>query len=121
MYKNNKELFDKINSDGYKSRDAALLCKEFKVGNDYQKFNRTAADPNWQSATSKLNLMDDSWFVNKRVLDIGCHDGSMDLILAARYSPSLLIGTDIDHKLTSKAMKNMHGAINNQEQMALIT
>ena len=65
--------------------------------------------------------MEDQWFVDKRVLDIGCNDGSMDLILAARYSPSLLIGSDIDHKLTSKALKNMHAAINNQEQMALIS
>lgn len=65
--------------------------------------------------------MDSTWFKDKRVLDIGCHDGRMDLVLAARYSPKLLIGVDIDHKMSSKAMKNMHDCINNSESMSIIS
>lgn len=64
--------------------------------------------------------MDSDWFQNKRVLDIGCHDGAMDLVLAARFAPKMLIGVDIDHKLSSKAMKNMHDCINNSECMSII-
>jgi 7SK snRNA methylphosphate capping enzyme len=77
-------------------------------------------DPLWTEATSKLSQMEPEWFRGKRILDIGSHEGAFDLALAARFGPKLLIGVEIDHKLTSKSMKNMHECINNSETMALI-
>lgn len=77
-------------------------------------------DSHWHGAQSKLEKMDPEWFRGKRVLDIGSHDGSMDLVLAARFGPKLLIGVEIDHKLATKAMKNMHECINNSEAMSMI-
>ena len=54
------------------------------------------------------------------MLDIGSHDGSLDLLLATRFTPRLLIGVEIDHRLATKAVKNMQDFINKEECMDLI-
>lgn len=113
LYMTNKALFERINSADFQTRDANTMCRELRMGNHHKQTQ-------WQSAQARLAQMEAPWFQGKRVLDIGSHDGALDLMLAARFGPKLLIGVDIDHKLTNKAMKNMHECINNSETMALI-
>ena len=128
LYKQNKELFDKISSKEYQARDVNGMCREMRVGNHLKQYRSQSGhgslfahnDPVCNIATSKLSQMEPEWFRGKRVLDIGSHEGAFDLALAARFGPKLLIGVEIDHKLTSKSMKNMHECINNSETMALI-
>ena len=102
------------------------MCREMRVGNHLKQGRGSHGslfaqnDPLWTEATSKLSQMEPEWFRGKRILDIGSHEGAFDLALAARFGPKLLIGVEIDHKLTSKSMKNMHECINNSETMALI-
>lgn len=67
-----------------------------------------------------IDVLDAQWFQNKKVMDIGCHDGSLDILIAARYQPELLIGVDIDHNLTAKAFRNMQDCINTSESMDLL-
>jgi len=128
LYKKNKALFDKIGSKEYQARDVNGMCREMRVGNHLKQGRGQGShgslfaqnDPLWIEATSKLSQMEPEWFRGKRILDIGSHEGAFDLALAARFGPKLLIGVEIDHKLTSKSMKNMHECINNSETMALI-
>ena len=60
------------------------------------------------------------WFTGKSVLDIGCSNGTVDLLIAARFEPKLIIGIDIDHRMIKNAIKNMQNVINDQEQMDVI-
>jgi len=126
LYKKNKALFDKIGSKEYQARDVKGMCREMRVGNHLKQGRGSHGSlfaPNgrlWTEAASKLSQMEPEWFRGKRILDIGSHEGAFDLALAARFGPKLLIGVEIDHKLTNKAMKHMHECINNSEVMALI-
>ena len=54
------------------------------------------------------------------MLEIGSHDGVFALGLAARFRPTLVIGVDIDTRLTQKAMKTMHDCINVDETSEVI-
>jgi tRNA1(Val) A37 N6-methylase TrmN6 len=65
-------------------------------------------------------MMKAEWFKDKKVLDIGCNSGIVDLIIASRFMPKLVIGIDIDHRLIANAIKNMQHVINDQEQMELL-
>lgn len=56
--------------------------------------------------------MKSEWFRDKKVLDVGCNNGAVDLILAARFMPKLIIGIDIDPKLVASAIKKMQDVIN---------
>jgi len=68
-----------------------------------------------RSPSAKLDRLEAEWFRAKRVLDIGSHDGSLDLLLAARFAPRLLVGVEIDHRLATKAVKKMQDCINNED------
>ena len=68
----------------------------------------------------RVDQMKLEWFRDKKVLDIGCNNGTVDLLIAAKCMPKLIIGVDIDPKLISNAIKNMQNAINDQEQMEII-
>lgn len=54
------------------------------------------------------------------MLDIGCGTGIVDILLAVRFEPKLIIGVDIDHQMVKTAIDNMQKVINDQEQMALL-
>lgn len=41
------------------------------------------------------------WFKDKKVLDIGCSDGVIDLLICSLLEPKLVIGIDIDHRKIS--------------------
>lgn len=45
----------------------------------------------------------------------------MDLLIAAKFTPKQIIGVDIDHRLTAKAISNIHDCINNTESLEFIS
>ena len=59
-------------------------------------------------------------FAGKRVLDIGCHVGSVSLEIASRYEPLSVIGCDIDSKMIEVAVTNLQRVVNNTESIAVI-
>ena len=61
-----------------------------------------------------------NFFSGKRVRDIGCHTGSIPLYFAAKLSPSIIIGLDIDRNLTNSAINNMHKLINQDNTVELL-
>lgn len=60
------------------------------------------------------------WLKDKKILDIGSSNGVVDLLLAVRHQPKLIIGVDIDHRQVRTAIDNMQKAINDSEQMCLL-
>ena len=67
-----------------------------------------------------MEKLNGDWFHGKNVMDVGCGDGSLSLLIAARFNPKQLIGVDIDHRLCTKALKNMHDCINQVDSLELI-
>ena len=59
-------------------------------------------------------------FCGKKILDIGCHIGSIALEIAQKYDPLSVVGCDIDSKLIEVAISNMHRVVNNTECTDLI-
>lgn len=59
-------------------------------------------------------------FEGKRVLDIGCHNGSVPLQIALQCNPTLVIGVDIDARLVKQAIDNMHRLINSEKTHEVI-
>lgn len=57
---------------------------------------------------ARLKLLPPAWFTNKKVLDIGCNDGTFTIALGLEFEPSLLLGVDIDYRLVARAVKNVH-------------
>jgi tRNA1(Val) A37 N6-methylase TrmN6 len=55
-----------------------------------------------------------------KILDIGCNSGIIDLLIAVRYQPKLIIGIDIDHRMIKSAIDNMQKVINDEEQMSVL-
>ena len=41
------------------------------------------------------------------ILDIGCNDGTLSILLAIKYFPKLLTALDIDYNLINKAVENI--------------
>ena len=58
---------------------------------------------------------DSDLFQGKRVLDIGCHIGSISLQIAAHYNPTQVLGIDIDPKMIKAAIANMQKLVNSEE------
>lgn len=44
-----------------------------------------------------------AWFYEQRVLDIGCNDGSLTIMIAKDYNPMSVIGIDVDPRLIEAA------------------
>ncbi|KAJ3121862.1 hypothetical protein HK098_003315 [Nowakowskiella sp. JEL0407] len=61
----------------------------------------------------RLNLFEKSWFSNKSCLDIGCNSGFITLGIAARFSPAIIEGVDIDPILIREArrLKNWQASL----------
>jgi ribosomal protein L11 methylase PrmA len=48
-------------------------------------------------------------------MDIGCSTGLLDLLMAVKHQPKLIIAVDIDHTLVKTAIDNMQKLINDSE------
>lgn len=54
----------------------------------------------------RFSLLSSEYFLNKRVLDIGCNDGTFLILVAIRYFPALCSGIDLDYQLVNQAVDN---------------
>lgn len=55
----------------------------------------------------RLEVMDASWFVGAKCLDVGCNAGIFTLDLAVLFDIGSILGVDIDQKLITKAKGNL--------------
>jgi tRNA1(Val) A37 N6-methylase TrmN6 len=71
-------------------------------------------DPRLELLSEYFSKQDINIFRDKRILDIGCHNGQMALQIGALYDPKLIIGIDIDNKLVRQATDNIHKIVNDE-------
>ncbi|KAK4057408.1 hypothetical protein OIO90_001477 [Microbotryomycetes sp. JL221] len=72
-------------------------------------------------ADPRLRLLPKSWFKHKRVLDVGSNTGQLTITLAQTYEPALVIGVDIDERLTKLAHKQVELAWSRQQPLPHLT
>ncbi|EAR95353.2 bicoid-interacting protein (macronuclear) [Tetrahymena thermophila SB210] len=77
--------------------------KENQYGN-FRSYYDHRYEKKWSDP--RLKVLDRNWFLNKEVLDIGCNDGSLTLLIAIKYFPFKIVGIDIDFNLINKAVGN---------------
>ncbi|CDW72845.1 7sk snrna methylphosphate capping enzyme [Stylonychia lemnae] len=111
---NNKPFFQQLKDEQFNNQLQRDI-KHQSLGNHdkFRQFHNSAQK--WQD--QRLSHFKDEWLRDKKVLDIGCGDGLVDILVAVNYEPKLIIGIDIDHRQTKKAITNMQKTINDQEQL----
>lgn len=55
----------------------------------------------------RLRLLEDKWFRDKTVLDVGCAAGHMTLSVARRFNPTHILGVELDRHLVHAANQNI--------------
>ena len=85
---------------------------KFTYGNFDHYYNPSDTATAANSVHERLNMLPADWFKGKKVLDIGCNDGTFTLAMTLNFTPELVIGVDIDNKLISRAIKNIHKVTN---------
>lgn len=55
----------------------------------------------------RIDLLNDSLFNGKHILDIGCNSGNIAIALARKYKVASIKGVDIDETLIKKANNNL--------------
>ena len=115
---NNKAFFDQFKQEdfvGKTNKDIAEKC----FGNQakYYMMRQQSGThlSKWQD--ERLEQIKTWMFKDKKILDIGCGEGTVDLLIATKFQPKLIIGIDIDHRMIKNAIDNMQKIINDQEQM----
>lgn len=58
----------------------------------------------------RIDLLNESLFKGKSILDIGCNSGNIAIALARKYKTGYIKGVDIDETLIKKANINLHVA-----------
>ena len=76
---------------------------QFIYGNYNQYYGKRNADVE----DERLKLFKKHWFSGKEVLDIGCNVGHITLSIARDFTPTKIVGMDIDPKLVTIARKNV--------------
>lgn len=56
---------------------------------------------------TRLRILEDNWFRDKKVLDIGCGAGHMTLAVARRFDPVHILGVELDERLVHAAKQNI--------------
>ncbi|XP_035218516.1 7SK snRNA methylphosphate capping enzyme-like [Stegodyphus dumicola] len=99
------KVHDKKKTEAYKGTYAKKKkeASDFRYGNYHQYYGYR----NQGSIDSRILCMKKEWFKSKDVLDIGCNAGHFTLALARDFSPSSIIGIDIDDALVKMAMRNI--------------
>ncbi|KAI8051605.1 Bicoid-interacting protein 3-domain-containing protein [Syncephalis plumigaleata] len=55
----------------------------------------------------RVQVMEESWFKDQQVLDIGCNAGYVTVEIAWRYRPQRILGVDIDEILIDQAWRHL--------------
>lgn len=110
LYNENRQFFDSLNNEDLQQR----LIKSYKYsyGNFDHYYNPKDDDSSKSEVRDRLSVLPREWFEGKKVLDVGCNDGTFTLALTLDFNPNLIIGVDIDNKLISRAIKNIHKVTN---------
>ena len=98
-------------ADGAAPEDGKKRKASFRYGNYVHYYNyRTEATAN--ALDPRLACLDPAWLRNKKVLDIGCHEGVITCDVARHFGPRWVTGVDIDRSLINKAVKSFTGLRN---------
>ncbi|CAF1002341.1 unnamed protein product [Adineta ricciae] len=63
------------------------------------------------SHDQRLQYLEQNWFQNKQVLDIGCHTGHVTFYVAEHFQPAQIVGMDIDQQLIQRARHQLWNRI----------
>lgn len=66
----------------------------------------------------RVDLLDESLFRNRRVLDVGCGDGKVAIEIAVRFFPVKMVALDIDDYLLSRAARLVEKLVERSEIIA---
>eukprot|EP00347_Sterkiella_histriomuscorum_P010144 403377432 len=118
----NKAFFSEFKNEGFQ-RQIEKDIQHQSFGN-HDKFYNLPKGASFSHVNKwhdlRLDKFQDEWLRNKTILDVGCGTGVVDLLVAVKFQPKLVIGIDIDHRQIKKAITNMQKAINDQEQLNVI-
>ncbi|CAD8194801.1 unnamed protein product [Paramecium octaurelia] len=84
--------------------DLVKCTKQYSYGN-YKKYYHLRLQQKWEDP--RLTILDSCYFTDKSILDIGCNDGTLTLLIALKHYPKLIRGIDIDYTLINKAIEQM--------------
>lgn len=59
----------------------------------------------------RLQYLENDWFQNKQVLDVGCHTGHVTFYVAEHFQPAQIVGLDIDQQLIQQAQNQLTNRI----------
>lgn len=113
----NPQFFEKFKGEEMQGMIKKALKETQSFGNRDRQYKKQLTEK-WSDV--RLKQLQEVWLRDKRILDIGCNTGVIDILLAMRYQPKLIIGVDIDHHLVKQAIDNMQKAINDSEQMQIL-
>jgi len=85
--------------------DQVADAKKCSLGN-YDRFQNKNYELKWKD--DRICNFKKEWFFNRKCLDLGCADGAATILIAINFEPKKITGVDIDFKMISKAVKNMH-------------
>jgi len=90
----NKAFFEQFTKEETldKIKREVKLRKAF--GNKDKSFKKQLQEK-WEDP--RLLQLEKVWLKGMKMLDIGCGTGIVDILLAVRFEPKLIIGVDIDH------------------------
>ena len=100
----NPQFFENFKGEEMQGIIKKALKDTQSFGNKDRQFKKQLTEK-WSDA--RLKQLQEVWLRDKRILDIGCNTGVIDILLAVRYQPKLIIGVDIDHHLVKQAIDNM--------------
>ena len=100
----NPQFFENFKVEEMQGIIKKALKDTQSFGNKDRQFKKQLTEK-WSDA--RLKQLQEVWLRDKRILDIGCNTGVIDILLAVRYQPKLIIGVDIDHHLVKQAIDNM--------------
>lgn len=79
--------------------------KEYIFGN-YPSFYYKRYLDAIKEKDEKFSILRPEWFEGKSVLDIGCNEGVLTLLIVEHFNPKSIEGIDIDYRLIKNAIKN---------------
>jgi 7SK snRNA methylphosphate capping enzyme len=80
-----------------------LKNEKYKYGN-YDDYYKQRNINQW--IDPRLQFFSPVWFNNRSVLDIGCNNGTLSILISSNFAPASLLGIDIDRRLINQAVEN---------------